>query len=218
MFENLSEKLEKAFKILKGQGSISEINVAQKMKEIRKALLAADVDFRTAKSFTTKVKEKAMGQKVLSAVEPGQLLTKIMQDELAQLMGSEQSDINLTGSPAVILYGDNISSAMQYLINETEKRRKIQKKFNIKNNIKPKTIFKTHDEIKNATIVAANEEIIKEIEIDFNSNDLDEIELKDLIKKIRRRMLNYAKELKFEEASIMRDKLQELESKVLNGK
>ena len=103
MFENLSEKLDKAFKVLKGQGSISEINVAQTMKEIRKALLAADVDFKTAKSFTAKVKEKAMGQKVLSAVEPGQLLTKIMQEELAQLMGSEQSEINLTGSPNVIL-------------------------------------------------------------------------------------------------------------------
>lgn len=103
MFENLSEKLDKAFKVLKGQGSISEINVAQTMKEIRKALLAADVDFKTAKSFTSKVKEKAMGQKVLSAVEPGQLLTKIMQEELAQLMGSEQSEINLTGSPNIIL-------------------------------------------------------------------------------------------------------------------
>ena len=103
MFENLSEKLDKAFKVLKGQGSISEINVAQTMKEIRKALLSADVDFKTAKSFTAKVKEKAMGQKVLSAVEPGQLLTKIMQEELAQLMGSEQSEINLTGSPTVIL-------------------------------------------------------------------------------------------------------------------
>ena len=89
MFENLSEKLEKAFKILKGQGSISEINVAQTMKEIRKALLAADVDFKTAKNFTNKVKDKAMGEQVLTAVEPGQLLTKIMRDELAELMGSK---------------------------------------------------------------------------------------------------------------------------------
>ena len=103
MFENLSEKLDKAFKVLRGKGSISEINVAQTMKEIRKALLSADVDFKTAKSFTAKVKEKALGQKVLSAVEPGQLLTKIMQEELAQLMGSEQSEVNLTGSPSVIL-------------------------------------------------------------------------------------------------------------------
>lgn len=103
MFENLSEKLDKAFKLLKGQGSISEINVAQTMKEIRKALLSADVDFKTAKSFTAKVKEKAMGQKVLTAINPGQLLTKIMQLELAELMGSEQSEINLKGSPTVIL-------------------------------------------------------------------------------------------------------------------
>jgi len=103
MFENLSEKLGKAFKVLKGKGSISEINVAQTMKEIRKALLSADVDFKTAKSFTAKVKEKALGQKVLTAIDPGQLLTKIMKDELAELMGSEQSEINLTGSPNVIL-------------------------------------------------------------------------------------------------------------------
>jgi len=103
MFENLSEKLEKAFKVLKGHGSISEINVAQTMKEIRKALLAADVDFKTAKKFTNTVKEKALGEQVLTAVEPGQLLTKIMRDELAELMGSKQSEINLEGSPTVIL-------------------------------------------------------------------------------------------------------------------
>ncbi|MEE3037975.1 MAG: signal recognition particle protein [Bacteroidota bacterium] len=103
MFENLSEKLEKAFKVLKGQGSISEINVAQTMKEIRKALITADVDFKTAKQFTNKVKEKAIGQKVLTAVEPGQLLTKIMRDELAELMGSSHSEVNLQGNPTVIL-------------------------------------------------------------------------------------------------------------------
>ena len=103
MFENLSEKLEKAFKVLKGQGSISEINVAQTMKEIRKALLAADVDFKTAKQFTASVKEKALGQQVLTAIEPGQLLTKIMRDELAELMGSSKSEINLDGNPTVIL-------------------------------------------------------------------------------------------------------------------
>jgi signal recognition particle subunit SRP54 len=103
MFENLSEKLEKAFKVLKGKGSISEINVAQTMKEIRKALLAADVDFKTAKQFTASVKEKAIGQQVLTAVEPGQLLTKIMRDELAELMGSSKSDINLDGNPTIIL-------------------------------------------------------------------------------------------------------------------
>ncbi len=103
MFDNLSEKLEKAFRVLKGQGSISEINVAQTMKEIRKALLSADVDFKTAKNFTAKVKEKAIGQKVLTSVQPGQLLTKIMKDELAILMGSEKSEIDLSGNPSVIL-------------------------------------------------------------------------------------------------------------------
>ncbi len=103
MFENLSEKLEKAFKVLKGQGTISEINVAQTMKEIRRALLSADVDFNTAKSFTANVKEKALGQKVLTAIDPGQLLTKIMKDELASLMGSEHSELNLSGGLTVIL-------------------------------------------------------------------------------------------------------------------
>ena len=103
MFESLSDKLEKAFKTLKGKGTISEINVAQTMKEIRKALLTADVDFKTAKSFTNKVKEKAIGEKVLSAVDPGQLLTKIMKDELALLMGSKNSEINLKEKLSVIL-------------------------------------------------------------------------------------------------------------------
>jgi len=103
MFENLSEKLERAFKTLKGSGSISEINVAQTMKEIRKALLTADVDFKTAKKFTNTVKEKALGQKVLSSVKPGQLLTKIMRDELAELMGSSFSDVNLNQNLSIIL-------------------------------------------------------------------------------------------------------------------
>jgi signal recognition particle subunit SRP54 len=103
MFENLSQKLDKAFKVLKGKGSISEINVAQTMKEIRKALLSADVDFKTAKSFTANVKEKALGKKVLTAIDPGELLTKIMKDELAALMGSKHSEISLLGSPTVIL-------------------------------------------------------------------------------------------------------------------
>lgn len=103
MFESLSQKLEKAFKVLKGQGSISEINVAQTMKEIRRALISADVDFKTAKSFTNSVKEKAIGQKVLNSIDPGQLLTKIMKDELALLMGSESSEISLSANPTIIL-------------------------------------------------------------------------------------------------------------------
>ena len=103
MFDNLSNKLDKAFKILKGQGSISEINVAQTMKEIRKALISADVDFKTAKEFTATVKEKALGQEVLTTLKPGELLTKIMKDELSNLMGSEKSDLDLSSKPSIIL-------------------------------------------------------------------------------------------------------------------
>ena len=103
MFENLSEKLDKAFKVLKGQGNISEINVAQTMKEIRKALISADVDFKTAKEFTTSVREKALGQEVLLSLKPGELLTKIMKDELASLMGSKSVEINLIAKPSIIL-------------------------------------------------------------------------------------------------------------------
>jgi signal recognition particle subunit SRP54 len=103
MFENLSEKLEKSFKILKGQGQISEVNVAETMKEIRRSLLDADVNFKIAKDFTNTVKEKALGQDVLTAVSPGQLLVKITRDELATLMGGQAEEINLAGKPAVIL-------------------------------------------------------------------------------------------------------------------
>jgi signal recognition particle subunit SRP54 len=103
MFDNLSNKLERAFKILKGQGKITEINVSETVKEIRKALLDADVNYKVAKQFTDTVREKAIGQNVLTAVSPGQLLTKIMRDELAQLMGGKTEDIKLTGSPTIIL-------------------------------------------------------------------------------------------------------------------
>jgi signal recognition particle subunit SRP54 len=103
MFENISEKFDRAFKILKGEGKITEINVAETMKEIRRALLDADVNFKTAKDFTDRVKEKAMGQSVLTAVKPGELLVKITHDELKNLMGGEASEILLKGEPAVIL-------------------------------------------------------------------------------------------------------------------
>jgi signal recognition particle subunit SRP54 len=103
MFENLSDRLEKSFKILKGQGMITEINVAETLKDIRRALLDADVNFKIAKSFTDDVKEKALGQQVLTAVKPGQLMVKIVKDELASLMGGTFTDINLTGNPTVIL-------------------------------------------------------------------------------------------------------------------
>ena len=103
MFENLNDKLERAFKVLKGQGQITEINVAETMKEVRRALLDADVNFKTAKDFTDRVKQKALGQNVLTAVSPGQLLIKIAHDELAALMGGKIEAINLSGNPTVIL-------------------------------------------------------------------------------------------------------------------
>ncbi len=103
MFEGLSEKLERSFKILKGHGHITEINVAETLKEVRKALLDADVSYKIAKQFTERVKEKALGQKILSSVSPGQLMVKVVHDELAELMGSESSELNIKGSPAVIL-------------------------------------------------------------------------------------------------------------------
>ena len=103
MFNNLSEKLDKAFHVLKGHGSITEINVAETLKEVRRALLDADVNFKIAKNFTNSVKEKAMGQNVLTTLNPGQLMVKIVKDELTELMGGETVGINLKGSPTVIL-------------------------------------------------------------------------------------------------------------------
>ena len=103
MFENLTDKLERSFKILKGEGRITEINIAETLKEIRRALIDADVNYKVAKSFTDEVKQKALGQNVLTAVKPGQMMTKIVRDELAQLMGGTATDIRLEGTPAVIL-------------------------------------------------------------------------------------------------------------------
>ena len=103
MFENLSERLERSFKILKGEGKITEINVAETLKDVRRALLDADVNYKVAKSFTDTVKEKAMGMNVLTAIKPGQLMVKLVHDELAELMGGETSELNLTQKPAIIL-------------------------------------------------------------------------------------------------------------------
>ena len=103
MFENLSERLEKSFKILKGQGKITEINVAETLKEVRRSLLDADVNYKIAKEFTNTVKEKALGMNVLTAVKPSQLMVKIVHDELTQLMGGETAELKLEGKPAVIL-------------------------------------------------------------------------------------------------------------------
>ncbi|RTE52803.1 signal recognition particle protein [Arenibacter aquaticus] len=103
MFDNLSEKLDKALHVLKGHGQITEINVAETLKEVRRALLDADVNFKIAKEFTNKVKEKALGQDVLTSLQPGQLMVKLVKDELTQLMGGDAEGINLSGAPSVIL-------------------------------------------------------------------------------------------------------------------
>jgi signal recognition particle subunit SRP54 len=103
MFEGLSDKLDRAFKVLKGHGHITEINVAETLKDVRKALLDADVSFKIAKQFTDQVKDKALGQNVLTAVSPGQLMVKIVHDELVALMGVEKTELNLKGEPAIIL-------------------------------------------------------------------------------------------------------------------
>lgn len=103
MFDNLSSKLERAFKVLKGQGKISEINVAETIKEIRRALLDADVNFKIAKEFTNKVKDKALGRDVINSINPGQLMTKIVKDELAELMGEKAIGLNLINKPSIIL-------------------------------------------------------------------------------------------------------------------
>ncbi|MBO4469917.1 MAG: signal recognition particle protein [Bacteroidales bacterium] len=103
MFENLSERLERSFKILKGEGKITEINISETLKDVRRALLDADVSYKVAKEFCDNVKKKALGQNVLTAVKPQQMMVKIVHDELVEFMGSEESDINLKGSPAVVL-------------------------------------------------------------------------------------------------------------------
>lgn len=103
MFENLNEKLERSFKLLKGQGKITEINIAETLKEVRRALLDADVNFKIAKSFTENVRKKALGMDVINAIKPSQLMVKIVHDELAELMGGKFTDINLKGNPSVIL-------------------------------------------------------------------------------------------------------------------
>jgi signal recognition particle subunit SRP54 len=131
MFENLSDKLDRAFKTLKGQGHITEINVAETLKDVRKALLDADVSYKVAKTFTDTVKEKALGQHVLTAVSPGQLMVKIVHDELAALMGAEQVEINLKGNPVVILIaglqgsGKTTFSAKLANYLKTKKNRKV---------------------------------------------------------------------------------------------
>ena len=103
MFKNLSDRLERSFKILKGEGRITEINVAETLKDVRRALLDADVNYKVAKTFTDTVKQKAMGQNVINALKPKELMVKIVHDELTALMGGEEAPLNISGNPAVIL-------------------------------------------------------------------------------------------------------------------
>ena len=112
MFENLSERLERSFKILKGQGKITELNVAETLKEVRRSLLDADVNYKIAKDFTNRVKEKALGMNVLTAVKPGQMMVKIVHDELAELMGGRNVEVNIKGNPAIILMSGLEGSGM----------------------------------------------------------------------------------------------------------
>src|SRR5580698_9900793 len=103
MFENLTERLESAFKQIKGEGRITELNIAATVKDIRRALIDADVNYKIAIEFTDTIKEKALGQKVLTAVSPGQLMVKIVKDELVELMGGSEAEFNISGNPAIIL-------------------------------------------------------------------------------------------------------------------
>ena len=115
MFDNLSDRLEQAFKKLKGQGRISEINISETLKEIRRALVDADVNYKIAKSFTENVKDKAIGQQVIKSVSPGQMMVKIVYDELVQLMGGKAVELNLKSKPAVILLAGLQGSGKNYI-------------------------------------------------------------------------------------------------------
>ena len=129
MFNSLSEKLESAFKHLKGQARINELNVANTLKDIRKALLDADVNFKIAKEFTDSIKEKAIGEKVINAISPGQLMVKIVQDELTALMGSEATPLSLTGNPTIILVAGLQGSGKTTFSGKLANYLKAQKKF-----------------------------------------------------------------------------------------
>ena len=127
MFESLSERLEKSFQILKGEGRITEINIAETMKDVRKALLAADVNYKTAKTFTDEVKKKALGQNVITSLKPKELMIKIVHDELVALMGSEQAQVDLSGNPTVILMAGLQGAGKTTFAAKIAKRLKSQK-------------------------------------------------------------------------------------------
>ena len=127
MFENLSERLERSFKLLKGQGRITEINVAETLKDVRRALLDADVNYKVAKQFTDTVKAKALGQNVINAIKPGELMIKIVHDELTTLMGGDTAQVNLAGNPTVILMSGLQGSGKTTMSGKLAKKLKSEK-------------------------------------------------------------------------------------------
>ena len=127
MFEKLSDRLERSFKLLKGQGRITEINVAETLKDVRRALLDADVNYRVAKTFTDTVKQKALGQNVINAIKPGELMVKIVHDELASLMGGHAAGIEISGKPAIILMSGLQGSGKTTFTGKLAKKLKAEK-------------------------------------------------------------------------------------------
>ena len=209
MAEDLSEYLKSSG--IKSEYLHSEINSLERIKLIR-GLRIGEFDVLVGINLLREgldLPEVSLVA-VLDADKQGFLRSN---SSLMQVAGRAARNIN----GKVFLYADTISSAMKFLIDETSRRRKIQEKYNAENNIVPKTIFKSEDEILISTVVAQKDTELIQLENDFNSDNLDDIETKDLIKEIKRKMLNYAKDLKFEEASILRDKLYELEGKFNDG-
>ena len=209
MAEDLSEYLKSSG--IKSEYLHSEINSLERIKLIR-GLRIGEFDVLVGINLLREgldLPEVSLVA-VLDADKQGFLRSN---SSLMQVAGRAARNIN----GKVFLYADTISSAMKFLIDETSRRRKIQEKYNSENNIVPKTIFKSEDEILISTVVAQKDTELIQLENDFNSDNLDDIETKDLIKEIKRKMLNYAKDLKFEEASILRDKLYELEGKFNDG-
>ena len=127
MFEKLSDRLERSFKLLKGQGRITEINVAETLKDVRRALIDADVNYKVAKTFTDTVKQKALGQNVINAIKPGELMVKIVHDELASLMGGDASPLTITGRPAIILMSGLQGSGKTTFTGKLAKKLKAEK-------------------------------------------------------------------------------------------
>lgn len=184
MFENLSEKLDRSFKLLKGQGRITEINVAETLKEVRRALVDADVSYKVAKTFIDTVKKKAMGQNVLTAIEPGQLMVKIVHDELADLMGGENAPLTISGKPAIILMSGLQGSG------KTTFTAKLAKKLKAEKNVRP--LLAACDVYRPAAI-----DQLKVLAESINTEVYTEDGVKDPVG-IARRAVEYARQNRFD--------------------